>query len=123
VTTAVVLGCAHPATLRTARSQGDVVPKTLDTLDSRPTLCRPRPSTSAVPDGAGLRPNWGAAAAAGRPPTTSCCRTPSAPSSRAWYVPFVCGEKTFVMYADRHHDDQLAFWCAAPASRSEGGGP
>jgi hypothetical protein len=27
---------------------------------------------------------------------------------------FVRGKKTFVMYADRHHDDRLAFWCAAP---------
>ena len=27
---------------------------------------------------------------------------------------FVRGKKTFVMYADRHHDDRVAFWCAAP---------
>jgi hypothetical protein len=27
---------------------------------------------------------------------------------------FVRGSKTFVMYADHHHDDRLAFWCAAP---------
>jgi hypothetical protein len=27
---------------------------------------------------------------------------------------FVRGKKTFVMYADRHHDDRLALWCAAP---------
>lgn len=27
---------------------------------------------------------------------------------------FVRGKKTFVTYADRHHDDRLAFWCAAP---------
>ena len=27
---------------------------------------------------------------------------------------FVRGRKTFVMYADHHHDDLLAFWCAAP---------
>jgi hypothetical protein len=27
---------------------------------------------------------------------------------------FVQGRKTFVMYADHHHDDVLAFWCAAP---------
>lgn len=25
------------------------------------------------------------------------------------------GRKTFVMFADHHHDDRLAFWCAAPA--------
>jgi hypothetical protein len=29
----------------------------------------------------------------------------------AW---FVGGKKTFVMYADHHHDDRLALWCAAP---------
>ncbi|HET8631032.1 MAG TPA: MmcQ/YjbR family DNA-binding protein [Thermomicrobiales bacterium] len=28
----------------------------------------------------------------------------------AW---FVRGKKTFAMYADHHHDDRLAFWCAA----------
>jgi hypothetical protein len=28
---------------------------------------------------------------------------------------FVRGKKTFVMFADHHHDDRLAFWCAAPA--------
>jgi len=27
---------------------------------------------------------------------------------------FVRGRKTFVMYADHHHDDRLALWCAAP---------
>lgn len=27
---------------------------------------------------------------------------------------FVRGKKTFVMYADHHHDDRLAFWCAGP---------
>jgi hypothetical protein len=32
---------------------------------------------------------------------------------------FVRGKKTFVMYADRHHDDRLAFWCAAPAGAQE----
>ena len=29
----------------------------------------------------------------------------------AW---FVRGKKTFVSFADHHHDDRLAFWCAAP---------
>jgi hypothetical protein len=28
----------------------------------------------------------------------------------AW---FVRGKKTFATYADHHHDDRLAFWCAA----------
>jgi hypothetical protein len=27
---------------------------------------------------------------------------------------FVRGKKTFVSYANHHHDDRLAFWCAAP---------
>jgi hypothetical protein len=27
---------------------------------------------------------------------------------------FVRGKKVFVTYADRHHDDRLALWCAAP---------
>jgi hypothetical protein len=27
---------------------------------------------------------------------------------------FVRDRKTFVMMADHHHDDRLAFWCAAP---------
>jgi hypothetical protein len=27
---------------------------------------------------------------------------------------FVRDKKTFVMYANHHHDDRLAFWCAAP---------
>lgn len=27
---------------------------------------------------------------------------------------FVRGKKTFVMYANHHHDDRLAFWCPAP---------
>ncbi|HEX2179659.1 MAG TPA: MmcQ/YjbR family DNA-binding protein [Actinomycetota bacterium] len=27
---------------------------------------------------------------------------------------FVAGKKTFVTYADHHHDDRLAFWCPAP---------
>lgn len=27
---------------------------------------------------------------------------------------FVRDKKVFVTYADRHHDDRLGFWCAAP---------
>ncbi|WBQ07868.1 MmcQ/YjbR family DNA-binding protein [Kribbella sp. CA-293567] len=34
----------------------------------------------------------------------------------AW---FVREKKTFVMFADRHHDDRRAFWCAAPAGSQE----
>jgi hypothetical protein len=27
---------------------------------------------------------------------------------------FINGKKTFVTFANHHHDDRLAFWCAAP---------
>jgi hypothetical protein len=27
---------------------------------------------------------------------------------------FIRGKKTFVMFADQHHDDRTGFWCAAP---------
>lgn len=33
---------------------------------------------------------------------------------------FVRGKKTFVMYADHHHDHRLAFWCAAPPGAQDG---
>ncbi|PZG18595.1 MmcQ/YjbR family DNA-binding protein [Nonomuraea aridisoli] len=39
---------------------------------------------------------------------------------------FVRGKKAFVMFADHHHDDRRAFWCAAPAGAQEalvGGDP
>lgn len=32
---------------------------------------------------------------------------------------FVRDKKTFVTYADHHHDDRLAFWCAAPPGSQE----
>ncbi|NNH68787.1 MmcQ/YjbR family DNA-binding protein [Nocardia uniformis] len=32
---------------------------------------------------------------------------------------FVRGRKTFVMFADQHHDDRLGFWCAAPPGVQE----
>lgn len=32
---------------------------------------------------------------------------------------FVRDKKTFVMYADRHHDDRVACWCAAPEGAQE----
>ena len=34
----------------------------------------------------------------------------------AW---FVRGKKTFVTYANHHHDHRLAFWCAAPDGAQE----
>ena len=32
---------------------------------------------------------------------------------------FVRGRTSFVTYADHHHDDRLAFWCAAPPGTQE----
>lgn len=32
---------------------------------------------------------------------------------------FVRDKKVFVMFADHHHDDRVAFWCAAPAGAQE----
>jgi hypothetical protein len=32
---------------------------------------------------------------------------------------FVRDRKTFVSYADHHHDDRLGFWCAAPPGAQE----
>jgi hypothetical protein len=32
---------------------------------------------------------------------------------------FVQGKKTFVTYADHHHGDRVAFWCAAPPGTQE----
>src|SRR3954452_14124385 len=31
----------------------------------------------------------------------------------------VRGKTTFAMYADHHHDDRLAFWCAAPVGAQQ----
>jgi hypothetical protein len=32
---------------------------------------------------------------------------------------FVRDKKTFVMFADHHHDDRVALWCAAPPGAQE----
>jgi hypothetical protein len=32
---------------------------------------------------------------------------------------FVRDKKVFVTFADHHHDDRIAFWCAAPAGAQE----
>lgn len=32
---------------------------------------------------------------------------------------FIQGKKTFVTYADHHHDDRVSFWCAAPDGAQE----
>ncbi len=50
-----------------------------------------------------------------------CLALPEATERRSHGEPtwFVRGKKTFVMYADHHHDDRLAFWCAAPDGAQE----
>lgn len=32
---------------------------------------------------------------------------------------FVRDRKVFVMFADRHHDDRVGFWCAAPPGEQD----
>ncbi|MEV5409021.1 MmcQ/YjbR family DNA-binding protein [Thermopolyspora sp. NPDC052614] len=32
---------------------------------------------------------------------------------------FIRDKKTFVTFADHHHDDRVAFWCAAPPGAQE----
>ncbi|MBA3277720.1 MAG: MmcQ/YjbR family DNA-binding protein [Geodermatophilaceae bacterium] len=32
---------------------------------------------------------------------------------------FIRDKKVFVTYADRHHDDRVGFWCAAPVGEQE----
>ena len=32
---------------------------------------------------------------------------------------FIGSKQTVVMYADKHHDDRVAFWCAAPPGTQE----
>ncbi len=32
---------------------------------------------------------------------------------------FVAGKRSFATFADHHHDDRLAFWCAAPDGAQE----
>lgn len=32
---------------------------------------------------------------------------------------FIRGKRSFVTFADHHHDDRLAFWCAAPPGVQE----
>lgn len=51
-----------------------------------------------------------------------CCALPEVTERLSHGEPtwFVRGKKTFVMYADHHHDDRLAFWCAAPFGVQDG---
>jgi hypothetical protein len=50
-----------------------------------------------------------------------CLAMPEATERRSHGEPtwFVRGRTTFVTYADHHHDDRLAFWCAAPPGTQE----
>ena len=50
-----------------------------------------------------------------------CLALPAATERLSHGAPtwFVRGKKTFVMYADRHHDDRLAFCCAASRDAQE----
>jgi hypothetical protein len=52
---------------------------------------------------------------------TLCLRLPEVTERLSHGEPtwFVRGKKTFVMFADHHHDDRLAFWCAAPPGAQE----
>jgi hypothetical protein len=50
-----------------------------------------------------------------------CLALPETTERRSHGEPtwFVRGKTTFVTYADHHHDDRLAFWCAAPPGVQE----
>ena len=50
-----------------------------------------------------------------------CLALPETTERRSHGEPtwFVRGKKTFVTYADHHHDDRLGFWCAAPPGVQE----
>lgn len=50
-----------------------------------------------------------------------CLALPETTERRSHGEPtwFVRDKKVFVTYADHHHDDRLAFWCAAPPGAQE----
>jgi hypothetical protein len=50
-----------------------------------------------------------------------CMALPEATERRSHGEPtwFVGGKCVFVMFADHHHDDRLAFWCAAEPGATE----
>jgi hypothetical protein len=50
-----------------------------------------------------------------------CLALPEVTERRSHGEPtwFVRDKTTFVMYANHHHDDRLAFWCAAPDGAQE----
>ena len=51
----------------------------------------------------------------------SCLAMPEATERPSHGEPtwFVRDRKVFVTYADRHHDDRLGFWCAAPPGEQQ----
>ncbi len=51
-----------------------------------------------------------------------CLSLPEATERRSHGEPawFVSDKKMFVTYADHHHDDRLAFWCAAAEGLQDG---
>ncbi len=48
-----------------------------------------------------------------------CLALPEVTEKRSHGEPTWFVRRTFVMYAERHHDDRLAFWCAAPPGVQE----
>ncbi len=50
-----------------------------------------------------------------------CLKLPEATERLSHGEPtwFIRDKKTFVTYANRHHDDRVAFWCAAPPGAQE----
>jgi len=48
-----------------------------------------------------------------------CTRLPEVTEKLSHGEPTWFVRKSFVMFADHHHDDRLAFWCAAPPGVQE----
>jgi hypothetical protein len=48
-----------------------------------------------------------------------CVALPEATEKQSHGEPTWFVRKTFVMFAGRHHDDRVAFWCAAPPGVQE----
>lgn len=48
-----------------------------------------------------------------------CLALPEVTERRSHGEPTWFVRKSFVMFADHHHDERLAFWCAAPAGDQE----
>lgn len=48
-----------------------------------------------------------------------CLALPEVVEKLSHGEPTWCVRKTFVMFANRHHDDRVAFWCAAAPGEQE----